>query len=155
MSRTIEFVVDCGVKEERAGNIIFLEPIGGLSNVACTEVNTGGSGNYSETVLHTEPDDAFADWSAYGGRVQIRRTGSNQVSMSSRVEYSQQYRNFVASMSGSPLAYLQMKDRSGAWIFVKANLQSASISAPGPDGFSTIQITAGLAHDYEGQRSVY
>lgn len=155
MSRSIEFEVDCHVEEESAGNIIFLEPIGGLTNIALREFSVAGSGSSQQVVLHTEPDSTFATWATYGGRVQINRTGQVTVSGSGRVKYSRQYENLMASLAGSPLAFVQMKDDSGSYVFIKANVQGGSISPPGPDGYSTIQVSATLAHEFEGQKSVY
>jgi hypothetical protein len=155
MGRTIGFVVECGAKEEETGTIVFLEPIGGISAHALTQVAYSGSASSQSAEYHFEPDSAYATWSQYGGITTLRKSARPTMSGTIRVKPTKQYLNFVAGMLGSPLAFIQTVDNAGNTIFVKANIISASIGQPAPDGFATLQMSAAFAQTIEGQRSVY
>jgi len=151
MSRVIEFHVECNAKEDRVGNIIFQEPTGGMAGHALTDITQGGGASSSLVEYHSEPDGDFDDWSKYGGKTVARKTAGATVSGSIRVKPSPMYRNFVANMIGSPIAWIQSKDLSGSVIFIKANIVSAGISNAGTDGFATLTISATVLQETKSQ----
>lgn len=154
LGRTIEFEVYCA-PENQCGNLIFLEPIGGISNHAFTEVSHGGSVSSQVVQKHYEPDSDYDTWASYGGSSVLQSVASPAVSMSMRIRPDDRYRNFINQMLGSSLAFIQGKDNAGNVVFQKANINGASMSGLGPDGYAILSVSASMLHDIVGHKSVY
>lgn len=154
-SKTIKFHVQCGLREEETGNIIFLEPIGGLSGMGFESSVFSGSAGAQTIAKHYEPDSTFATWAQYGGRSVVRKSSGGSYSMSKRVRVTPQYQRYVQAAAASSIAFVVSKDNAGNTIFLKADITGANISQAGEDGYGILSVSAQLLHGMEALRSVY
>lgn len=154
LAKTFRFHVEQGARQEECGSIAFLEPIGGLSGHGFTQISQGGGIASQKIELHSEPDSTFSDWANMGQTI-VSRVGTPAFSMSCRVRPSRQYYNFVDGMLGSPIAWIHRVDRSGADVFIKAEITGATLSPAAIDGYGTLSVSATLLHEVKGQRSVW